>query len=890
MSKYIFIISFFLLFSFHPTIAQQKAIYSSDAFRVYADSIIQGKFKAIAKSDKEISSNYQSPAYLSQSPSIIFKFSINCKDNEMKPGVDHRINCIGTNTETPLIKFGEQYVDTTKVMENQYLQPDSRLHIRVDMRHVYADFKKQGYFVTYNGNKIYQSDFKGLYVAGATEPLSWDFDNLFQKDQLTLKDPDGDGIYETTVILNEQKKTSDIASTWQLTKDISAFPSFESGKKMMDALYNMSIEEMINAVEPDSTFRTGKEWAGVWTRDISYSIILSMAYLQPRVAMYSLLRKVQKGKIIQDTGTGGAYPVSTDRMIWAVAAWELFKATGDNDWLQKSFEIIKKSAEDDMHNAHDPLTGMVKGESSFLDWREQTYPKWMQPADIFESENLGTNAIHFQANKVLAEMAALLNKKDDVNKYNSVAEKIKQGINKHLWMKDKGYYGQYLYGNPYKIRSPRSEALGEALCVLFDIADSTQKQSIIKNTPQTIFGIPCIYPQIPGIPPYHNNAVWPFVESYWAMAAAKTGNETALIKSISSIYRPAALFLTNKENFVAENGDYKGTQINSSNMLWSLSGNIALVHKILFGIRFEKDGLSFSPFVPESFKGKMQLKNFRYKNALLNIEIEGHGNIVEEFMIDEKESNKRFIPDEMTGIHNIYIKLSGNKTGGTINVMKNNFSPVSPSLIHNGNALQITDRKNEFNYKILLNGKKTASVDKIISDKKPSLKIYQAIAIDKKTGIESFASEPIRIIDGKHESIYEIESHTPAVELNYKGFSGKGFSEISKEKNTTISIPVEVAADGKYSLDFRYSNGSGPVNTENKCAIRTLYVDEKPIGVTVFPQRGNEEWSNWGYSNALTAYLKKGKHQIKLVFEEANNNMNVDVNRAMLDYLRIVPM
>ncbi len=75
---------------------------------------------------------------------------------------------------------------------------------------------------------------------------------------------------------------------------------------------------MINAIEPDSTFRTGKEWSGVWTRDISYSIILSLAYLQPKVAKYSLLRKVKNGVIVQDTGTGGAYPVSTDRMVWAM--------------------------------------------------------------------------------------------------------------------------------------------------------------------------------------------------------------------------------------------------------------------------------------------------------------------------------------------------------------------------------------------------------------------------------------------------------------------------------------------------------------------------------------------------------------------------------------------
>jgi uncharacterized protein YyaL (SSP411 family) len=135
-----------------------------------------------------------------------------------------------------------------------------------------------------------------------------------------------------------------------------------------------------------------------------------MAYLQPQVAKNSLLRKVNaKKRIIQDTGTGGAYPCSTDRIIWSVAAFEIYKATGDKDWLQQAFGIIQNTIEDDIKVAYDEETGLVKGESSFLDWREQTYPKWMQPADIYESENLGTNAVHYQANMVLAQMASILN-------------------------------------------------------------------------------------------------------------------------------------------------------------------------------------------------------------------------------------------------------------------------------------------------------------------------------------------------------------------------------------------------------------------------------------------------------------------------------------------------
>ena len=86
---------------------------------------------------------------------------------------------------------------------------------------------------------------------------------------------------------------------------------------------------------------------------------------------------------------------------------------------------------------------------------------------------------------------------------------------------------------------------------------------------------------------------------------------------MAAVYRPAALFLTNKENFVAGSGDFAGTQINSSNMLWSLSGSLGLVYKILFGMRYEADQLVFQPFVPQAFAGQRTLMGLRYRRAVL---------------------------------------------------------------------------------------------------------------------------------------------------------------------------------------------------------------------------------------------------------------------------------
>lgn len=869
-----------------------KPIYTSNAFSIFSNRVIQGKYTATALSTSEIQSDYQSQATAFKNPRISFKFSINGLDNEMFPGVNHEFVCLSENgsSETPLITFGNQYIDQQTIPAKTYLRANTKLKIRLDMRPVFSQFEKYGYYTNFNGTKIYKSNFKNVYVVGNTAPMVWNFDNLGSHTDLQLTDPDGDKIYEVTLNVNPQKETDTTVKLWQLKKDISAFSQYQTTGLLENAIYNLSVEEMQNAIEKDSTLRTGIEWPGVWTRDVSYSIILSMAHLQPQVSQNSLMRKVNaNGRIIQDTGTGGAWPASTDRMIWAVAAWEIYKVTGDKNWLKKVYPIIKNSIEDDMKVDHDIQTGLVKGESSFLDWREQTYPRWMQPMDIFESKNLGTNAVHYRALTVASRMAELLNDKAFETEFKSEAQKIKDGINKYLWMPEKKYYGQYLYGRNFETLSPRSEALGEALCVVFDIANPARQKLLVQHVPVVDYGISCIYPQIGDIPPYHNNAVWPFVQAYWLWAGAKTGNEKSVLHSIAAIYRSAAMFLTNKENYVADNGDYAGTQINSSNMLWSLSGNISIVYKVLFGIRFEENGLRFEPFVPKVMASNRKLFNFKYRKAILNIEMSGYGNQIASFVLDGRKLKTPIIAANLAGKHSVKITLTNNVLEDQpINLVKNEFTPLVPmTKFENGKLswLPITDAAN---YRILKNGqnwKETTSTTMDIPTNETGE--FQVIAVDK-NGIASFASEPTQIYPESSIQTLEVEKFLSPSTLPYHGFSGTGFVEINRNTNRVVSLEVKVPADGLYAIDWRYANGNGPTNTENKCAIRTLFVDNKRLGTQIFPQRGTEEWSNWGLSNAIRTKLSSGKHTIRLEFMPENENMNVEINQAMLDYVRLV--
>lgn len=870
--------------------AKRTAIYESPSFAVFRDRVVQGNFEASAFSRTHIQSDYRSPVNEFLSPRVDFKFSINGKDNEMISGKDHHFNCLSTDgvCETPLIVFGEQYNDQSKLPAGKYLKSDTRLVIRLDMRNVFRDFEVKGYYEAFNGSRIYKKDFKGVFVAGGTAPMTWDFDNLHNFKGLQLHDEDGDHIYELTLILNPQGSPNTTNPEWKLTRDISAYPQYSSDYLLMDALYNLALEEMMNAVEKDSTLRTGKSWAGVWTRDVSYSIILAMAVLQPKVAQYSLLRKVKDGMIIQDTGTGGAYPISTDRMIWAVAAWEIFKVTGEQWWLEKIYPIIKKSLEADLANAMNTTTGLVKGESSFLDWREQTYPEWMEPADIYESQCLGTNAVHFQANHILAEMATLLGEGHTAERHKQIASGIKEGINKNLWIDDKEYYGQYLYGRNFYLLSPKAEALGEALCVLFDIADNPRQKQVVTNTPVNTFGIPCIYPQIPNIPPYHNNAVWPFVQSYWALAAAKAGNEASVIHSFASILRPAALFLTNKENFVAVSGDYASTQINSDNMLWSLSGNIALVYKVLFGMQFEKDGLSFQPFVPQKLNGSRQLKNFKYRDAMLQIEMSGFGNVIKSITLDGKPLEDSKIPSDIKGEHHIKITLANNVIGGEMNLVEHQVAPETPSLFQNGPSIVWSKREGVQLYHVFANGKLIATQrDTVYQISSNHYNEYQVVAISE-NGFESFAGAPLAIIPEERLITLEAEKFAAAAEADHYGYSGNGYVKTDINGHKSINFKLNGITGGLYAIDFRYANGHGPVNTENKCAIRSLIVNNKRMSTVVLPQRGKEEWSDWGFTNAVIAELASGENNITLTYEDLNVNMNGEVNEANIDYLRVV--
>jgi hypothetical protein len=161
---------------------------------------------------------------------------------------------------------------------------------------------------------------------------------------------------------------------------------------------------------------------------------------------------------------------------------------------------------------------------------------------------------------------------------------------------------------------------------------------------------------------------------------------------------------------------------------------------------------------------------------------------------------------------------------------------------------------------------------------------YQVLAVDS-AGLESFLSEPVRV--APDDAVTITRPVGAPLEREHAGFTGDGYVRLTREMNTSLQVPVRITCGGVYRVEPRYANGSGPINTDAKAAIRTLRVAGDDVGVLVMPQRGTDRWTDWGYGTALRVTLGSGEHILTLAFTALDENMDGDVNTALLDHLRL---
>ena len=851
----------------------QATLYRSPAFEVTATSVRQGRFEAVAISRDTIRSNYPRAAR-----EVHFKFALNGIDNEFPPGIEHVINLRprGGKIATAVYTFAVPPAPSLPRPEDagEGEENAARVTISLDLRAVLRQVAERGYYDPPLGQRVRAVE--SVFVIGDTPPLVWDARTLRRGMPQELTDPDGDGIYAVTLPFRPEYArplANDGRAQWVRRQIHGSYPALTSSQPLLDAVYNLSIEELSELVRPDGALAAGAKWPGVWTRDVALSTVLALAIVAPDAARTSLMMKVDStGRIIQDTGTGGSWPVSTDRMTWALAAWEVYAMTGDRAWLRTAYDIIRRSAVADRHAAFDAATGLMRGESSFLDWREQSYPRWMQPADIYQSQALGTNAVHHGAYRVLAMMARALGEPSAA--WTARADSIRSGIASQLWQPALGWHAQFRYGRVALSNSPRAEALGEALAMLYGATPRAQRARVMGAAPLVPFGTPTFWPYIADVPYYHNATIWPFVTAYWTWAAADAGNTAAIERGLAAMTRGTALFLTNKENMVAETGHFEGTAFNSDRQLWSVAGTLAMTYRVLFGLRAEPDRLVFRPMVPKLYAGMRVLRGLRYRGATLDVRVLGTGSGVARAMLDGRVVPRPEVPAALTGQHTLELTLDGRWPASAVSEVAHRVAIATPEVTLADSALTWRPVDGAVRYALYRDGRRVESVTATRARVREGavLAEYQVSAIDA-GGTESFLSAPVRVVRAA-----EVVVAKPA---------GDSAVRLERDRNTVVRIPLRVPRAGRYALDARYANGSGPINTEDKVAVRTLLVDGRERGVLVMPQRGVGRWDDWGYTNPVVLMLAAGAHVVTLSFTPLDENMNGAVSTALLDHVRL---
>jgi predicted alpha/beta superfamily hydrolase len=691
-------------------------------------------------------------------------------------------------------------------------------------------------------------------------------------------------------------------------------PKVRSGSLAFDALFALAVTEMkqnsVQAIRDGSynggqpiacdCFETGEKWHYVWTRDLSYAANLGLAMLDPQRTRNSLQFKLsgyRDGKpplaagsedglqIVQDTGSGGSWPVSTDRVSWAFgaeAALHSLPAQERAKFAPIALQALTNTIENDRIAAFDAASGLYNGEQSFLDWREQTYAAWI-PGDLSSmatSKSLSTNVAHYKALTLAAELAQQSGDHDTALRYTRWAAALKIAINDRLWLKDAGLYSSLTAGHFDGVPLHKFDWLGQSLAIVAGVADAGQAQSILARYPHGPLGAPVIWPQQPGVPVYHNRALWPFVTAYGLRAAALHGNVAVADAAYASLLQGAALNLSNMENLEWLDGNPSTPAINSRRQLWSVGGFLGMVLQQVFGLSVDAERLHVNPFITSRLRREWLTGSDMIALSGLSL----HG----------KRLHIRIKLPPAVPLDGYYVPIGGKLNG------KDARSPVALSELADENLIEV-----EMGPLVPGRSQITRADSGSASIAPPEPLVHDVRPGDMRGAPGAGAKATLRIAPGmgtQEEARYNVyrDGQLVAAGISAGDWTDRGIQDGRAAQATSCyaveavypatglrshhsaplclaaSAPgaadagwdtVTVAKDGRYHVQLRYDNHAHQINLGITNAVYVLRLRDRHGAVaaeSVIQMPHNAAANGPAWSTPLTATLKQARYRLEL--------------------------
>lgn len=671
-----------------------------------------------------------------------------------------------------------------------------------------------------------------------------------------------------------------------LTPPPAGCAAYRGSIPVLTAAYALALQELF-LNESEAGLLAGANWSTVWTRDIAYAAALGGALAAPEAVRRSLESRVRDGVILQDTGTGGGWPVSTDRVSWILGAWSYIKLTGDAAWMAWAADVILATLKEDARVLpsieNNPLRS---GETSFLDWRNQSYPDGTSIADIGASYAFGTNVLHAIGRHIAALLLKQLGRKEEAGRMQAESAAITAAIQKHFYHTATGQYGMMLTADGHL--DERTDSLATALAVLCGVAGDRAARAM-KKLPRSPWGTPVFAPYKGSVKEaYHNRAVWPFVEAFVMLAHAELQDTAGAAFSLSSLLRAALAFGTHKENFNAETGRAEDTLLNSDRQLWSDCGMLGAVYHGLFGLQFQQKNLFISPCVPKEYAGEHWLTGLRVRGMVLDIHLHGYGTEILSVSVNGKPGSP-LIPLETEGRLFIEIQLMPAEDG------EEGFSAYPEATedlptpcwdAPTRERLSWHPVEGAESYCIYRDGRAFATTFDCFrtldaADTRTHRYAVQAVGQGKVSSL----STPFECAPEGAE--YTVLPARIGAEAEYAVEHGQAWLDTQPHTARLDYEEVWLPA-GTYRLRMHYTNATASERDGDTCALRELFLDGERAAILVLPHNTEAgQWDNDALTAALTLGIPEGKHTFSLRYTDRCVNANRELNQCMVRALQL---
>ncbi len=757
------------------------------------------------------------------------------------------------------------------------------------------------------------------------------------EDTVTVEVTDVDTLERTyTLTTTHALRDNDPPSGSVTFQELEGQLVLRSGNLLLDGLFAMSMHEVRQLSVSQITdgafndgnpvdcecFQTGEKWHYVWTRDTAYAVDLALGLIEPERSLDSLRFKISERKaaapggsaeFVQDTGTGGSWPVSSDRVALALGIGAVADTLPYDQqlafWDEFVPPLLATHDTDRTYVWDGQGDGLYRGEQSFLDWREQTYPQWTadEPAHIAMSKSLSTNVLH---DVLMQEVSRASVRRGDIETFDvffNRRRELEDAIDDELWDGEAGLYRTYSTTELDRAPVGKYDWLGNALAVLYAIPDQNKAERIVASWPHTETGPPVYWPQQPLVPVYHNRAQWPFVTAYGVLAAAKVGNSEVMDRGCDALIRGAALNLSNMENFefigqenLHDDGEFSGPIVNSRRQLWSVAAFIGMVTKGWFGYRATDTGASLWPQITHGLRNTWLAGSDQV--ALYNLPL--YGKTVD-VVIDLPPANgggagffgvasgsfddngdlalQETIGWELIANDSVWhfglTAAAGPAVSATVVADNGDFrdfwSPRDPAItgieVFSNHLRLTTDPGGEsgvlYNIyrdgELAVEGRAETTWDDTSATDHGSVTHCYAVETEFPNGHRSQHSPPVCWWGASNERVHSVmAADFAAVGGTLVDNHGREHHENWGEPGHTLTAGFSATASGEHYVQYVYGNGAGSVDTGITAAHKWVTVRDSSDtvvgeGAVVMPHLGS--WDRWADSTLVPVTLTGGQ-------------------------------